>query len=59
MDLYTKFILTVIAICLVILVFKPVAVPPVFAGNNTLDINISSVGGRSVYNAIPVKTVNN
>ena len=53
-DLYTKIVLTVIAISLIIIAFK--STPKLHAGNNWTDVNIAAVNGSPVYiNPLPVK----
>ncbi len=43
-DTYTKFILTVIAICLVWISVRDTA-PSAYAAQGTIDVNISEIGG--------------
>lgn len=52
-DTYTKGILTIIAICLVLIVIELASLSPVKA-NNTLDVNIRSVNNRTVFDGVPV-----
>jgi len=53
-DLYTKFILTVIAICLIWITIKPFVITPVHA-DSTTKVDIVKVGGVSIYNrSLPV-----
>jgi len=53
-DFYTKIILTVIAICLVVIAFR--STPKLLAGNNWTDVNIAAVNGSPVYiSPMPVK----
>ncbi len=53
-DLYTKIVLIVIAICLVVIAFR--SVPKLHAENNWTDVNIAAIGGSSVYiRPLPVK----
>ena len=56
-DLYTKVILTVIAGCLLWHSIKPVVIPAqAVASNGIQKVDISQIGGVSVYNArLPVK----
>ena len=56
-DLYTRFILTIIAGCLLWAhVLGPmVKAVPAHADRNIVDINIEKVGGRSVFKALPVE----
>ena len=55
-DFFTKFILTVIAACLIWICIKPFAVPSAQAGPKELvNVNIAQVGGRAVYKALPVE----
>ncbi len=55
-DLYTKIILTIIAILLLLNLFKPL---PVNAYNEqTLNVNIKGINGNSIYGQeLPVKIV--
>jgi len=56
LDLYTKVILTIIAICLLIITFKPLfATPAAHAYGDVTDVNISSIGGWSISGELPVK----
>ncbi len=58
-DLYTKIILTIIAICLVWMVVSPIAITPVQAGSkDIINVNIEQVDGRNIYKALPVKVQN-
>lgn len=52
-DKYTKTILTIIAVCLMLIVIELASFSPVKA-NNTLDVNIRSVNNRTVFNGVPV-----
>ena len=53
-DLYTKIVLTVIAICLVVIAFR--SVPKLHARNNWTDVNIAAVNNSPVYiSPMPVK----
>ena len=55
-DLYSKIVLTVIAICLVVIAFR--STPKLQAGNNWTDVNIAAVNGSPVYiSPLPVKAV--
>lgn len=49
---YTNIILTVIAICLVIIVIE--LAPSAHARNSITDVNISKVGGYNVFRSVPV-----
>lgn len=52
-DGYTKFILTVIAIALLGLLFKPLLIPQeVRAGREVMDVNIAKIDGWSVNSSI-------
>ena len=53
-DTYTRGILTVIAICLVLIVVELASLSPVKANNNTIDVNIRSVNNRTVFDGVPV-----
>ena len=46
-DTYTRFILTVIAICLVWISVRDTA-PSAYANQGTLDVNISEIGGQYI-----------
>ena len=53
-DLYTKIVLTVIAICLMAVAFR--SIPNLQAGSNWTDVNIAAVNGSPVYiSPLPVK----
>ena len=55
-DIYMKAVLTVIAICLVLIVFKLYPITQAIAGKSEIiNVNIEKVGGRSVFKALPVK----
>lgn len=54
-DRYLKIILTVIAICLVMIVIELASFTPVNANNSVIDVNIRQVGGSSVFRSIPVE----
>lgn len=59
-DLYTKIVLTVIAIALSVLALQPLYLPTATqAAYETMDVNIEAVGGSRIYrgSAIPVKLV--
>jgi len=51
-DLYTKIVLTVIAICLVVIAFRST---PYATATSGQPVDIVAVGGRTVYDAVPVK----
>ncbi|MBL1208818.1 hypothetical protein [Geminocystis sp. GBBB08] len=53
-DTYTKTILTIIALCLVLIVIELASFSPVKANNNTMDVNIKSVNNRTVFDGVPV-----
>lgn len=55
-DYYTKIVLTVIAVCLMLIVVELASFNPVNA-NNSMDVNIKSLAGKTLYNSIPVKLV--
>ena len=53
-DLYTKIVLTMIAICLVVIAFR--STPKLQAGNKWTDVNIAAVNGSPVYiSPLPIK----
>lgn len=55
-DIYMKAVLTVIAICLVLIVIKLYPITQAIAGKSEIiNVNIEKVGGRSVFKALPVK----
>ena len=56
-DLYTKIILTVIAICFVWHSIKPVVIPETAVASNGIQkVDIAQIGGVSVYSArLPVQ----
>jgi hypothetical protein len=54
LDNYIKIVLSVIAVCLVLIVIELATLTPVGA-NNKLDVDIKAIGGRSIYNSIPVE----
>jgi len=57
-DRYTKIILTIIAICLIYLCFKPnVGIRPLQAGYDTVNFNLAEIGGRHLLygEAISIK----
>ncbi|WP_242027610.1 hypothetical protein [Cyanobacterium aponinum] len=54
-DRYFKSILTVIAICLMLIVIELASFMPVNASNSVIDVNIHQVGGRTIYRGIPVE----
>ena len=55
-DIYIKAVLTVIAICLVLIVIKLYPITQAIAGKGEIiNVNIEKVGGRSVFKALPVK----
>lgn len=60
-DLYTKFILTCIAICLVLIAFR-MLIPPARAEAQVMDVNIAQVSGTPIQNythySIPVHISN-
>lgn len=59
-DLYTKIVLTIIAVALSTLALQPLYLPTATqAAYGTQDVNIEAVGGRRIYSgsAIPVKLV--
>jgi len=54
-DNYLRFVLTVIALCLLWNTFKPLFIPKdVVAYGDILSVNIERIGGHFVYDAIPV-----
>ncbi len=55
-DLYTRIVLTVIAVCLVLIVVKPFVIQTAHADRKeTLNVNIERVAGHYVSKALPVK----
>ncbi|MBI2266374.1 MAG: hypothetical protein HYU64_14615 [Armatimonadetes bacterium] len=59
-DRYTKFVLTVIAIALMLIAFRPLVEPRVaVAEKGVVEVNLKSIGGWSLNssNPIPVKIV--
>ena len=55
-DIFTKIILTVIAVCLVWICIKPLALQTAQAGRQEIvDVNIERVGGFLVFKSLPVK----
>lgn len=46
-DMYVKVVLTVIAISLMVIAFRPMFTTPVEAGSQTVDVNIASIGGEA------------
>lgn len=57
-DTYAKTMLTIIAVCLVLITIELASFTPVNAGNSILDVNIRQVNGRTIYSGIPVE-INN
>jgi len=51
-DLYTKTILTIIAICLVWICISVTS--SAFADRDMIDVNVVKVSGRYIGNAVPV-----
>ena len=51
-DLYTKMILTVIALCLIVIAFRST---PYATATSGQPVDIVAVGGRTVYSALPVE----
>ncbi len=54
---YTNTILTIIAVCLVLIVIELGSFMPVNARNSVLEVDIRQVGGSSVYRNLPVEIV--
>jgi len=53
---YIKVVLSIIAICLILIVIKMYPVTSASAGKHEIvNVNIAKVGGRSVYKTLPVK----
>ena len=53
-DLYTRIVLTVIAICLVVIAFRSVS--KLHSENNGTDVNIAAINDSPVYiRPLPVK----
>jgi len=62
LDIYSKIILTLIAVALWGILLQPyISTQPVNASTGLVDVNIKEVGGRRVNNTLPVdiKKVNN
>ncbi len=56
-DIYIKIVLTVIAVCLVLIVVKPMAITTAQASRKeTINVNIERVAGHFIK-ALPVKLV--
>ncbi len=53
-DIYLKIVLTIIAVCLVWNVVKPITVRTATAGPEVIRVDIVAVGGRSVGREVPV-----
>lgn len=53
-DIYTRIVLTVIAIALWGILLKPIFVTEVSASIGVIDVNIKELGGRRVYDRIDV-----
>ncbi len=61
-DLYTKIILTVIAVALLGILFQPyISTQPVNASTGVIQVNIKEVAGRRLTDTLPVdiKEINN
>ena len=56
-DTYTKFIFTVIAICLVWISVRDTA-PSAYANQGTIDVNISEIGGGYISYGGPLPVSN-
>lgn len=56
-DLYTKVVLTVIAVCLLVIAGKEIHIIPNAQAYNdeAIKVNIVKVNGNNVYNAVPVE----
>jgi len=55
-SLYTKVILTIIAVCLIGLLLRPLIIPKtVTAFSQVTDVNIVRVGGHLIGSKVPVK----
>lgn len=55
-DLYLRFILTIIAACLLWNILQPLLTPgKVEAKGDILSVNVERIGGHFVYNTIPVE----
>jgi hypothetical protein len=52
---YTNTILTVIAVCLVLIVIELASFTPVNANNAVIDVNIKEVAGSTVFRNVPVE----
>jgi len=54
--IYIKVVLSIIAICLILIVIKMYPVTTANAGRSEIiNVNIEKVGGRNVFKALPVK----
>ena len=56
-DIYTKIVLTIIAICLLAITLQPIISPTPVAASSIQAVDIAKVGGRDVWQEIPVKIV--
>ena len=54
-DLYSKVVLTIIAICLIVLSFN--SIPNADVKKDVQKVDIVSIGGTSVGNALPVNFI--
>lgn len=54
-DLYSKVVLTIIAICLIVLSFN--SIPNADAKKDVQQVDIVSIGGTSVWKALPVNVI--
>lgn len=56
LDLYLRFTLTIIALCLLWNICKPLLTPrKVEAEGDIVNVNIERIGGHYIYDAIPVE----
>lgn len=63
-DLYSRIILTIIAICLVVIAFRPFASPRAahaYVSSDVVNVNIEQVGGHAIVTdyrgALPVQVI--
>ena len=56
-DIYTKIVLTIIAVCLLAITLHPIISPIPVTASSIQAVDIAKVGGRDVWQEIPVKIV--
>ena len=56
-DIYTKIVLTIIAICLLAITLQPIINSTPVTASSIQAVDIAKVGGRDVWQEIPVKIV--